>query len=637
MARSGALRVSLTLPLVGIALTLPLGDPENGGDQTPEPPAASSPPSPPPPPAQQPQTIGQRTGGSSSSRSAQAESSPTESAGQSAASPPGPEGPGQEGSFSFAPGRVLVGARVGQREETESEIRARSGRVLSFHSPGNFYLVETPSRAPDWARSVRANPGVRFAEVDYLLTSSATPNDPRLPDLWGLRKIGMPATWDTTTGSAGLVVGVIDSGVDYSHPDIGATQMWTNPNETRDGLDNDGNGFVDDIHGADCANNDGDPMDDNNHGTHVAGTIGAATNNATGVAGTNWNVKIMALKFLDSGGSGYLSNAVRCIDYAISKGARLTNNSWGGGGFSQALYDAISRTKSANQLFVAAAGNANTNTDTSPNYPASYDLDNVISVAAADSNDVRASFSNYGKVSVDVAAPGVGILSTVRGGYSNYNGTSMAAPHVAGTAALMLAKNGSTTPYSKLRDAMFANVDAIPGLVDQVATGGRLNAAKAIGVNLAPLTLSTLSPEGAIIETGGLRSGSAADLRSDDGAFYRVNSTTSGTRTTSWYGRFSTVPSALESLRVTYKGSNSASCSQTVSFWRFTTQSWVQVKSQSVGTTQVEIRDLAPSGSLSDYVNSIAGGEVRVRIRCSRSSGNFYSNGNLMRLVYKPR
>ena len=379
-----------------------------------------------------------------------------------------------------APSRALVGANPGFRGQAERAVRASGGRIRSFHEQGDFFVVDTPSLARDWARLMRGRPGVRFAEPDYVVKSSVEPNDPEWFRMWGLKKIGMPTVWDRSKGSKDVVVGVIDTGVDYRHSDITTAQMWVNPRETSNGVDDDQNGYVDDLHGADCRNNDGDPMDDHGHGTHVAGTIGAASNNSKGVPGINWDVKVMALKFMDSSGSGFLSDAVKCLDYAVRNGAHVTNNSWGGGGYSQALFDAINRARVANQLFVAAAGNEGIDLDQNPSYPASYPHDNIISVAATNSSDIQASFSNFGRRSVDLAAPGVGIFSTVlNGGYASWNGTSMAAPHVTGTAALLMAVHGPDVPYKNLIDAIYRNVDIVGDLTRKVATGGRLNAVRA--------------------------------------------------------------------------------------------------------------------------------------------------------------
>jgi subtilisin family serine protease len=274
----------------------------------------------------------------------------------------------------------------------------------------------------------------------------------------------------------------MDSGVEFNHEDL-AANLWTNAGETPgNGIDDDHNGWVDDVHGVNCLSDAGGGMDDNGHGTHVAGTIGAVGNNAIGVVGVDWSVSIMALKMLGSSGSGSIDDAVQCLDYATSNGVTLTNNSWTGGGFSQAMYDAISRARSANELFVAAAGNSGANNDTFPafGYPSSYNLDNIIAVASTDQNDGLASSSNYGATSVDRAAPGVGILSTVpNNGYATMSGTSMATPHVAGAAALLVASRPGAA-YSVVRSRIFQTADPVASLQGKVATGGRLNVARAI-------------------------------------------------------------------------------------------------------------------------------------------------------------
>jgi subtilisin family serine protease len=280
------------------------------------------------------------------------------------------------------------------------------------------------------------------------------------------------------------VVGVIDSGVDYNHPEL-AGAIWRNPKELAgDGVDNDGNGYVDDIYGWNFVSNNNNPMDDNGHGTHVAGTIAAAGDNGVGVAGVA-NAKILPLKFLSATGSGSTSAAIAAINYATKlrqSGVNLviTNNSWGGGGYSTALYDAIKAHGNAGIMFVAAAGNGGSDqigddNDRSPQYPASYDLANIVSVAATDHHDVLASFSNFGAASVDLAAPGVSILSTVPGGYGYSSGTSMAAPHVAGAAALAWSYSPGAS-VAQVRSALFNSVDKISGLNGKMVTGGRVNA-----------------------------------------------------------------------------------------------------------------------------------------------------------------
>ena len=338
----------------------------------------------------------------------------------------------------------------------------------------------------------KSNPYVLYAEPDFRIQLEATPNDPRFSSLWALNNTGQTGgtfdadidaveAWNTTTGGGTTIVAVIDTGVDYTHPDL-AANIWTNPGEIPgNGQDDDGNGYVDDVHGYDFVNLDGDPMDDHSHGTHVAGTIGAVGNNGVGVAGINWNIQIMALKFLDAFGGGFTEDAIAALNYAVAKGAKISNNSWGGGGFSQALFDAIRNAQSAGHIFVAAAGNESNNNDSFPFFPASYNLDNIISVAATDHNDNLASFSNFGATSVDLGAPGVSILSTTPANtYDTFSGTSMATPHVAGVVALVRELHPEWT-YSQVVTQILSTVDPVSALAGTTVSGGRLNAAAAVG------------------------------------------------------------------------------------------------------------------------------------------------------------
>ena len=327
-----------------------------------------------------------------------------------------------------------------------------------------------------------ADSTVEGCDPNYVLKADITPNDTNFSSLWGMNKIQAEAAWNVSTGSSSVVVAVVDTGVDYTHPDL-SQNIWTNSGEIAgNGKDDDGNGYIDDVHGMNAINGSGDPMDDNSHGTHCSGTIGAAGNNGLGVAGVNWNVSIMGAKFLSSNGAGSLYGAVKAINYAVANGAKIISASWGGGGYSQALYDAIKSARDAGVLFVAAAGNSGLNTDLFPSYPSSYDLDNVISVGALAKNDVLASFSNYGESSVDIAAPGVAILSTVPGGsYDSYSGTSMATPHVAGVAALVKSNN-SNLSYLELKARIF-DANTIAGLAGKVAGARSLNAYRALTSN----------------------------------------------------------------------------------------------------------------------------------------------------------
>ncbi len=291
-----------------------------------------------------------------------------------------------------------------------------------------------------------------------LTTQEIGEPDPLFGDLWGLTNeqgVGALGAWQVTTGSSQVVVAVIDTGIDYNHPDL-AANIWVNPGEVvGNGIDDDGNGYIDDIHGANTsvwAGNKGDPFDDNQHGTHVAGTIGALSSNGVGVSGINHSVTLLPIKFMDASGAGRLSDAIAAIDYMIdlklNRGVniRVANNSWGGGGYSPALHEAVERARDAGIVFVVAAGNSASDLDLFPSYPASFELSNVVTVAAVDRHQNLASFSNYGAEAVDVAAPGVDIVSTLPNGqYGTLSGTSMATPHVVGSLALLFASEPTLT------------------------------------------------------------------------------------------------------------------------------------------------------------------------------------------------
>ena len=401
-----------------------------------------------------------------------------------------------------------------------------------------WWRVKLPAgqSAEALARRLARESSVEAVELDQRVTIALTPNDPRFAEQWALHNTGQtggtadadidaPEAWDITTGTAAAVVAVIDSGVDYTHPDL-AANIWTNPGEIPgNGIDDDGNGYVDDVHGYDFANDDANPMDDHGHGTHVAGTIAAIGNNGVGVIGVAPSARVMAVKFLNSGGSGFTSDAVDAILYATNNGATILSNSWGGGGYSQALRDAIAASDAAGTLFVVAAGNNASDNDFAPFYPAGYDVPNVVAVAATDHNDARAGFSNWGRNTVHLAAPGASIVSTVPpagssccsspSGYMLLSGTSMAAPHVSGVANLILAQYpGLTSQQIKAR--LLSAVDPTPQLANLTISGGRLNAlntleddgvapdgvtdlaAGAVGPHRATLTWTASGDEGGI-------------------------------------------------------------------------------------------------------------------------------------------
>ena len=403
-------------------------------------------------------------------------------------------------------------------------------------------LVEVPADlAPVVAyESLSHVPGLRFVEPNFVDgNGNAVPNDPHFGRLWNLDNTGQfdadtafpsfpflmrpqagvadadidaAEAWDLTTGGHGLghgrnqvVVAEVDTGVDYTHPDL-APNVWQNRREAGGaaGVDDDGNGFVDDVHGWDFRNDDSDPMDDRGHGTHVAGTIGGVGNNGVGVAGINWGVRIMPLKFLDANAVGTVADAVEAINYATMMrrrgvNLRVINASWGFNAFSSALREAVAAAGEAGILVVAAAGNDRRDLDLVPQYPAALDLGNVIAVAATDNRDNRAGFSSFGARSVDLGAPGRNVFSTdLSGGYSYRTGTSMSVPHVVGVAALgwRVRPNAS---YQRVRDAIFAGVDRLPSLQGITVTGGRLNAFN---------TLRLLEPE---IESGELAAAQPED------------------------------------------------------------------------------------------------------------------------------
>ncbi|MBI5866356.1 MAG: S8 family serine peptidase [Planctomycetes bacterium] len=367
-----------------------------------------------------------------------------------------------------------------------------------------------PSLAVDLLNS-GVVPGIEYAELDWIVGIDTTPNDPYYTTLWGMNNTGQtvngdpgiagadinaPEAWDTYTGDPNFAVAVIDTGIQLNHPDLQAN-IWFNPGEVAgNGVDDDGDGYIDDVNGWDFYSNDSNPSDENSHGSHCSGTIGGVGNNGVGVVGVVWRCKLAALRFLGPSGSGSTSGAISAVNYCRTKGIKVSNNSWGGGGYSSTLFNAINNAASIGHVFVAAAGNAGANIDSSPSYPASYTCANLISVAATNNNDGIASFSNYGATSVDVGAPGVNIRSCVlTSSYAYYNGTSMATPHVTGLAVMLYGRNPSWT-YSQIKAQIMNTARPISALAGRCVTGGVINAQAAIGGsggNTAPI-VSISSP-----------------------------------------------------------------------------------------------------------------------------------------------
>jgi len=412
--------------------------------------------------------------------------------------------------------RSSVGARISDANRDEIDDRFSNllnGRIAKLQLRGKS--------VKDAIEILKKNPAVKIAEPNFLYRKALVPNDPSYGDLWGLNNTGQaggtndvdidaPEAWDITTGDSDVVIGVIDTGVDYDHEDL-ADNAWVNPGEIAgNGVDDDGNGYIDDVYGIDTANGDTDPMDDDSHGTHVAGTIGAVGGNGIGVVGVNHDVSIAACKFLGADGTGSTAGAIECIDYFTdlkeNRGVNVkaTNNSWGGGGYSEALETAIEVAGQAGILFVAAAGNSGSNNDNVDNYPSNYvtTTNSLLAVASHTRTDGDSGYS-YGIETVDIAAPGTAILSTVPGnGYAAFSGTSMATPHVAGAAALVWSLNPELTP-SEMKELLMSTGETSLWADGRTVSGNRLNVLNALEeADPTPGFKLGITPGSAEIEAG---------------------------------------------------------------------------------------------------------------------------------------
>lgn len=410
-------------------------------------------------------------------------------------------------SLEFDPYSVLVRFREGATQvEMDRAMASVGGSLLKKYDlvPG-LVQIGIAGRVQDALAVLSRNPAVAYAEPDYVVREHAViPNDPSFNQLWGMANTGQTVNadpgvagadiratdaWGVLTGNPNFVVAIIDSGTLTTHVDL-AANIWVNPGEIAgNGIDDDANGYIDDTKGWDFFSVDNNP-DDGGHGTHTAGTVGAVGNNGIGVAGVAWSCKLMALRFIGPTG-GFTSDAILAVQYATGKNVKVSNNSWGGGAFSQALFDAIGASRAVGHVFVASAGNNGANSDISPSYPAAYSLDNIISVAATDNNDARASFSNYGAASCDIGAPGVNTYSTYGTTYAFLSGTSMAGPHVAGAAALVYIQNPTWT-YAQVKAKILGTARPIAALAGLCVTGGVLDLNACLG-GVAPNTAPTVA------------------------------------------------------------------------------------------------------------------------------------------------
>jgi subtilisin family serine protease len=531
----------------------------------------------------------------------------------------------QNPNLPYNPYVILVKFKPGFAESDKAIVRSQVGgiRLDKIPSVPGLESISTQIDPKVAADQISRMPWVEYAEPDYTVHASVIPNDPSFGSLWGMNNTGQsggvpnadidaPEAWDIFTGSSNTVVAVIDTGIQRTHPDL-AANMWTNPNEIAgNGIDDDNNGRIDDTNGWDFVNGDNDPMDDNGHGTHCAGTIGGVGNNGAGVAGVNWNVKLVALKFLSSGGSGSTSNAVLAVDYCRRTGIKISNNSWGGGGFSQSLYDAINNASSIGHIFVAAAGNNGSNNDSAAFYPANYNLNNLIAVASIDRYGNRSSFSNYGATTVDLGAPGSSIVSTVpTDGYATYSGTSMATPHVTGAIALLWGFKPNWT-WQQVKDGILSTVRPSTAMNGITVTGGVLNVRNALvaasaGQNTAP-TVNISAPANNSIVTQGASvtfTGSADDTQDGNISGNLVWSTNANGGSQIGTGAsFSTtsLPLGAQTItaRVTDSGGLTGSTSINVTVQAPNTAPTVNITAPSNNATVTAGRSITFTGSASD-------------------------------------
>jgi len=412
-------------------------------------------------------------------------------------------------------------------KEIAKKVNLQIGATVleEFEEVDGLQLVQIPGNISlqDALAKYNENPNVIYAEANYVYKEESIPDDKYYDYQWGLSQINAPLAWNITTGSSNVIIAIVDSGIDLNHPDLKAN-IWINPGEIPgNGIDDDHNGYIDDVYGWNFVSANNNVADDDGHGTHVAGIIAAVGNNAAGVTGLMWNVTIMPLKFLDKNGDGYIDDAVSAIRYATKMGASIISCSWGGSQYSKALNDAIS---ASSALIVCAAGNEYTgqNNDILPFYPASFTSPNIISVTATDENDKLAPFSSYGVNSVDVAAPGTAIYSTLPGSrYGFMQGTSMATPYVSALAGLIKSLRPDLNAL-QIKYTILDNVDPIISLTGKVLTGGRINVFKALTNIITDSTAPTVS---ANLKSGSYYHSLSVSLKPSEPAtiYYTLNGT----------------------------------------------------------------------------------------------------------------
>jgi len=401
----------------------------------------------------------------------------------------------------YAEGEMLVKFKKQAEQNSMKHIQAITAMdmdVIEYYPINDIYRLKIRGNEPlqTALKTIESYAEVEHAEPNYVrYKKGVTPNDPLFSQQWGLQNIHMPEAWYIEQGERNIVIAFVDSGIDYMHEDL-KNNLWRNTGEIcNNGIDDDGDGYIDDCYGINTITGSGDPMDDESHGhgTHIIGIAGAVGDNLKGVSGVNWRVSIMALKFIGADGKGTVADELEAIGFAVKRGVKVVNMSYGSYDYSEFERQAIEN--AGNILFIAAAGNETLNNNINPLYPASYDLPNIISVAASDEGDKLLYFSNYGGNTVHVAAPGLSILSTLPGNnYDTSNGTSMSASFVSGLAALILAKKPGLL-VSQLKDHILRTVDVNSNLQGKTMTGGRINAYRALMETVLGPYIYAISPE----------------------------------------------------------------------------------------------------------------------------------------------